>query len=150
MAKKYLSSDQVVEIRERHKWLRGLREDFEVQETMTDTDIDNKVAEEFMVSASHGRDIVMGVVHPDAGGPLDTIRSRRRELYRAEREALGDSEARRRMNLRTRGIDPEPLAVRYAQRVVILDSRGRETGLETILEPGQSIRVDMVAQGVQA
>jgi hypothetical protein len=49
--------------------------------------------------------------------------------------------------LRRRGIDPEPKAVRYVQRAVIVDSKGRDTGMAYVLEPGQSIRVELVAEG---
>lgn len=144
---KHMTTEQVIDLRERHEWLRGLREDPETGKSMADKDIDASVAKEFGVSPSHVRDIVMGVVHAEAGGPIDVARARRRELYRTEREALGDTEARRRMNLRVRGIDPEPKAIRWSQRAVIVDSKGRDTGMAYVLEPGQSIRVELVAEG---
>ncbi|ATW59122.1 hypothetical protein FDJ13_gp62 [Gordonia phage Gustav] len=144
---KHMTTAEVVELRERHAWLRELREDPETGKSQADKDIDHQVAVEFKVSASHVRDIVMGVVHAEAGGPIDAARARRRELYRAEREALGDTEARRRMNLRVRGIDPEPKAIRWSQRAVIVGANGRDTDMAYVLEPGQSIRVELVAEG---
>ena len=138
---KYMTPELVAEIRERHLFLRELDPDRAAK------DLDRQVAEEFTVSQSHLRDIVTGLVHPDAPGPIDVGRARRRELYRTERETLGDREARRRLNLRTRGIDPEPKAVRYVQRVVIVDHRGKDTEMSYTMEPGHSIRVDLVAEG---
>lgn len=142
-----LTPEQVIDLREHHEHVRAFRRNEETGETMSDKDIDTKVALEFGVSVTHVRDIVLGVTHADVGGPRDVARQKRVDLYSQERTTLGETEARRRMNLRLRGVDPEPKAVRWSQRAVILDSKGRETGMAYTLEPGQSIRVELVAEG---
>lgn len=142
-----LTRDQVVALRERHAHIREFRHNEETGESMSDKDLDTQVAEEFGVSVTHVRDIVLGTTHADVGGPRDVARAKRVDLYGTERLTLGDTEARRRMNMRLKGIDPEPKAVRFVQRVVIVNAKGRDTDLAYTLEPGQSIRVDLVAEG---
>lgn len=140
-----LTDTQVVELRERHQFLREM--DADEGNTRSDTEQDTQVAKEFGVSVSHVRDLVMGGSRAEAGGPIDVARRERFILFLREREALGDTEARRRLNLRSRNIDPEPKTVRWSQRAVIVDSKGRDTGMAYVLEPGQSIRVELVAEG---
>ena len=140
-----LTDEQVAELRERHLFLRELASDSTTHRS--DTDHDTQVAGEFGVSVSHVRDLVLGNARPEAGGPVDVVRRDRFVMYLRDREALGDTEARRRLNLRSRNIDPDPKTVRYVQRVVIVDHRGRDTDMAYNLEPGHSIRVEMVAEG---
>lgn len=135
-----LTPAAVVQIRERHEFLRQM-------EDRAGKDLDAQVAAEFAVSQSHVRDIVTGVARADDGGPIDKARAVRRELFRQERESLGDREARRRMNLRSRGIDPEPKAARTVTRVTVVDHRGKDTDMVAYLEPGQTLRVDNVLEG---
>ena len=142
-----LTRDQVVALRERHAHIREFRHNEETGESMSDKDLDTQVAEEFGVSATHVRDIVLGTTHADVPGPRDVARAKRVDLYGTERLTLGDTEARRRMNMRLKGIDPEPKTVRFVQRVVIVDHRGKDTEMSYTLEPGHSIRVDLVAEG---
>lgn len=140
-----LTDTQVVELRERHLFLREV--DAAEGHKSSDTEHDTRVAKEFGVSVSHVRDLVMGGSRTEAEGPIDVARRERFVLFLREREALGDTEARRRLNLRSRNIDPEPKAVRYAQRVTVLDHRGKDTDMAVTLEPGQSIRVELVTEG---
>lgn len=140
-----LTDAQVVELRERHQFLRQTDED--EGQPRNDSANDRLVANEFGVSISHVRDLVMGGSRKEAGGPIDVARRERFLLFIRERGELGDTEARRRLNLRSRNIDPNPKEIRYVQRVTVLDDLGRDTNLSTVLEPGQSVRVEMVTEG---
>ncbi|AWY05500.1 hypothetical protein PBI_MORRISSEY_58 [Gordonia phage Morrissey] len=140
-----LTDAQVAELRERHQFLRDTED--HAGEHRNDSVNDAQVAQEFNISVSHVRELVMGRARPDAGGPIDKARQIRHTLFLQERIDLGDTEARRRLNLRSRNIDPNPKEIRYVQRVTVLDARGRDTNLSTVLEPGQSLRVDLVAEG---
>lgn len=139
-----LTDAQVAELRERHQFLREVDTD---EGTVASSDTDAQVAQEFNISVSHVRELVMGRARPDAGGPIDKARQIRHNLFLQERIDLGDTEARRRLNLRSRNIDPNPKEIRYVQRVTVLDASGRDTNLSTVLEPGQSVRVEMVTEG---
>lgn len=133
-----------------HQFLRELRDEEDDSEARkSDGDLDAQVAKEFKISRVYVSALVVGKSRPKAGGPLDHRRNRILELFWSEADALGPEEAYRRRRLRNRGIDPEPKAVRWSQRAVILDAKGRETGMAYTLEPGQSIRVELVAEGGQ-
>lgn len=141
-----LTPEQVREIRERHEWLRQFRDDPDAGR-QTDAELDAKVAKEFGISRVYVAALVTGKSRPEVDGPLDAARVRIQELFIAEAAELGPDEANRRRSLRRRGIDPEPKAIRWSQRAVIVDSKGRDTGMAYVLEPGQSIRVELVAEG---
>lgn len=144
---KQLTDVQVVEIRDKHLWLRQVRDGAPESERDTDGEIDAQVAEEFGISRTHVASLVEGRSRPAAGGPIDHRRVQIQHLYAEESKVLDAAEAARRRRLRIRGIDPDPKAIRYVQRVTVLDAHGRDTNLSTVLEPGQSLRVDLVAEG---
>lgn len=141
-----LTPEQVREIRERHEWLRQFRDDPDAGR-QTDAELDAKVAKEFGISRVYVAALVTGKSRPEVDGPLDAARVRIQELFISEAAELGPDEANRRRSLRRRGIDPEPKAIRWRQRAVIVDSKGRDTGMAYVLEPGQSIRMELVAEG---
>lgn len=145
-----LTPEQVREIRERHEWLRQFRKLYEDDPDagrQTDAELDAKVAKEFGISRVYVAALVTGKSRPEVDGPLDAARVRIQELFIVEAAELGPDEANRRRSLRRRGIDPEPKAIRWSQRAVIVDSKGRDTEMSYTLEPGHSIRVDLVAEG---
>ena len=107
-------------------------------------DLDRQVAEEFTVSQSHLRDIVTGLVHPTLqdpsawaalGGGSCTDRA----------GDLGDREARRRLNLRTRGMTPSPRPSGTSSAWSSWTTVARTPRCPTPWSPGHSIRVDLVA-----
>lgn len=139
-------SDQAVEaIREKYEWYRQLDEGEAGAES--DSQRDRRVAEEFGVSADTVRQAVMGLSHPTAGGPIDHARRTRRDLYARERVSLGETEARRRLQLRRHNMDPDPKVERLVQRITVVDSQGRDTPATMDLAPGQTVRVELVAVG---
>ncbi|QLF84042.1 hypothetical protein SEA_UPYO_63 [Gordonia phage Upyo] len=142
-----LTAEEVVAIRERHAMLREFREDPDTGDRMTDGEIDTKVSGEFGVSRVHVGHLVTGKSRPEVGGPLDTRRAEIAATYYAEAAALGVTEANRRRRLRNKGIDPTPEAVVMVQRATIIDARGKDTDMAYELEPGQSIRLDLVPRG---
>ncbi|UTN93348.1 hypothetical protein SEA_WIDOW_56 [Gordonia phage Widow] len=143
----HITDELVVQIRERHDWLRSFREDEDTGDWMTDAAIDAKVAEEMNVSPSYVKALVTGEARKGVGGPIDHARNARQALYHEEAQTLGVTEARRRLQLRSRNIDPTPKALRYVQRVTILDAKGRPTPGVVDLAPGETVRVELVAVG---
>lgn len=146
----HLSQERVAELREYHHHLREVDEaldEDERDEALSPATRDQKVADKFGVSVSLVRRIVMGLAHAEAGGPIDQARRARRDLYRRERVSLGETEARRRLKLRAMNIDPAPKVETLVQRVTIVDSKGRPTPAVVDLQPGQSVRVELVPIG---
>lgn len=143
---KQIPEDLARSIRERYEDLKELDAGLDREERQTSTQRDAQVAKDFGLSLTAVKDIVMGVTHTEAGGPIDHARRQRRELYARERISLGDTEARRRLQLRARNIDPAPKAERLVQRVTILDSKGQIVA-QTEMEPGQTLQVALVAVG---
>lgn len=144
---KHLSDSTVLEIRERYEWLKDLNGDTPGEEALTPAELDGRVAGEFGVSVTTVKDIVMGLSHPDVEGPIDQGRRLRRDLYNRERDSIGETEARRRLQLRARGIDPAPKVERLAQRITVMDHRGRPTVASVTLAPGEWLKVELVAVG---
>ena len=143
-----IPADTVEEIRERHQWLRDLRSsDMDDADRQTDGAIDTQVAKEFGVSRVYVARLVDGSARPEAPGPIDHRRAQEAVLYGQEVESLGQTEAARRRRLRRRGIDPDPKTPRLVQRVTVVGHRGIDTGMVAFLEPGQSLRVDLVTEG---
>ena len=144
---KQLTDTRVVEIREKHQWLRDIRDTEPGAERSTDGELDSRVAEEFGISRTHVASLVEGRSRPAAGGPIDHRRVQIQHMHAEEVGVLGVDEAARRRRLRLKGIDPDPKAIRYVQRVTVLDAQGRDTNMAVTLDPGQSIRVELVAEG---
>lgn len=142
---RHISEASARQIRERYEWLKDL--DQGEADPLTPSALDAKVANEFGVSVSSVKDIIMGITHGEAGGPIDQARRTRRDLFARERETLGDAEARRRLQLRARNIDPAPKVERLVQRITVMDSKGRPTVAVLDLQPGESIHVELVPVG---
>lgn len=142
-----ISDAKALDIRERYEWLHELNNDAPEHDRIRPGEIDAKIAAEHKISVTTVRDIVMGLTHPQAGGPIDHKRRERRDLLERETESLGETEARRRFNLRCRNIDPTPKVERLVQRVTVIDSKGRPTAATTDLAPGESLRVELVPVG---
>lgn len=147
----HLKPDDVEKIREDYARIRFHVQDLTEGEDgyLTPSEIDQRVATMNKVSVGLVRRIVMGLAHADAPGPIDQGRRARRDLYQRERVTLGETEARRRLALRSRNIDPAPKVERLVQRVTILDSSGRPTTGVVDLNPGETVRVELVAIGGQ-
>ncbi|AWY06562.1 hypothetical protein HOT45_gp61 [Gordonia phage Trine] len=121
---KQMTDDKVREIRERHAFLRDARDLAPDTERDTDRAIDAKVAEEFGVSQVYVKQLVLGISRPTAPGPVDTKRAEAQALYYQEATSLGVTEARRRRQLRARGLEPITAAASTIQRVEIRDATG--------------------------
>lgn len=141
-----ITNETIQAIRERHEWLRGFRDESDA-EWETDNQLDEKVAQEFSVAVTYVRGLVLGRIRPQAGGPLDNARIARTALYHEEAATLGEKEARRRRQLRSRNIDPTPKTVRYTQRVTILNAKGQPTAGVVDLQPGETVKVELIAVG---
>lgn len=137
----------VEEVRDTYDLQRELDEDEAPEDRRSEHARDKHVADQLGVSVEFVRRAVIGETFPDAPGPIDAARRRRLDLYREEVGTLGESEARRRSQLRARGIDPDPKTPRVVQVVRILDPKGRPTGMEYTLEPGHSISVSLGTEG---
>lgn len=146
-----LSEELVVALRERHDYLRQVDAEAPEHERLTPRELDSKVAQEYSVSITSVQNIVMGLTHIAAGGPVDLERRARRDLYQRELMTLGSTEARRRLQLRARGLpivdqanpvpDPEILAL----RITVMDSRNKPTVASVTLAPGEWLKTEMVA-----
>lgn len=144
---KHIPEDTAKEIRERYQWLHELNDDAPQQDRLTSRQIDQKVAEEFGISVSSLGDLVCGITHGDAGGPIDHKRRTRRDLFQRETVTLGVTEARRRFNLRCRNIDPAPKVEKLVHRVTVMDSKGNPTAATADLAPGEWIKIELIAVG---
>lgn len=146
-----LSPEDVVKIREDHARIRDYVADLEPDDEgyLKPSEIDVRVAQMNGTSKTRVQEIIMGLAHAGVGGPIDHGRRTRRDLYQRERASLGETEARRRLALRSRNIDPAPKVERLVQRVTILDSQGRPTAGIVDLAPGETVRVELVPIGGQ-
>lgn len=143
---KPLTEELVADLRERHDYLRTVDQDSPEEERLTPAELDSKVAQEYSVSVSSVQNIVMGLSHTKAGGPIDLERRARRDLYLREREALGETEARRRIQLRARGL---PIASTVTEvlalRLTVMNSQNKPTVASVTLAPGEWIKTELVA-----
>jgi hypothetical protein len=150
-----LSQEVVADIRERHDYLRQVDQEAPEAERLKPSELDEKVAQEYSVSRTSVLNIVMGLTHVEAGGPIDRERRSRRDLFIRERANLGAAEARRRLQLRARGLpivaakaSVPVVSEALALRITVMDSRSKPTVATVTLAPGEWLKTDLVAASV--